>query len=96
MSHIPNSAMKHAGPVHHDHDYEGKAPPKPPKLKRDEGGLGTGAWIAIGGTLLAGAVAAVAVPLLRREKPPVPTRRGKKATSGKGAHKAKPAKPAHD
>jgi hypothetical protein len=92
MSHIPSSAMKHAGPVHHD---EAKTPPKPKKSpKRQPGGLGTGAWLAIGGTILAGAAAAIALPLLRGDKPPVATRRGKKATSGKGAHK-KPGKPAH-
>lgn len=94
MSHIPSSAMKHAGPVHHDH--EDKAPPRPAPAGRDGDGIGTGAWIAIGGTLLAGAVAAIAVPLLRRDRTPVPKRHGKKATPGKGARKPKSAKPAHD
>jgi len=99
MSHIPSSAMKHAGPVHHDDVHHAdKAPSKPPKPgkppKRQPGGLSTGAWLAIGGTVLAGAAAAIAVPLLRGDKPPVATRRGKKANSGKGAHK-KPAKAAH-
>lgn len=107
MSHIPSSAMKHAGPVHHDDDHHDehrgdKAPPKPPKSgksgksgKPQSGGLGTGAWLAIGGTILAGAAAAIAVPLLRGDKPPVATRHGKKANSGKAARK-KAAKPAQD
>ena len=86
MSHIPSSAMKHAGPVHH----EPAAPPAPPETKggKDGAGIGTGAWIAIGGTLLAGAAAAIAVPLLRARATPVPTRRGKKASAGKAAGKA--------
>lgn len=73
MSHIPSSAMKHAGPVHHDN---AEAPDSKPHSKtaaaaggKTDGsladGIGTGAWVAIGGTLLAGAVAAIAVPLLR-------------------------------
>ena len=98
MSHIPSSAMKHAGPVHHDDvHHDDKAPPKPPKPgkppKRQSGGLSTGAWLAIGGTVLAGAAAAIAVPLLRGDKPPVATRHGKKANTAKGGRK-KAAKPA--
>jgi hypothetical protein len=99
MSHIPSSAMKHAGPVHHDDHHGDKAPAKPPKsdkaAKSQSGGLGTGAWLAIGGTILAGAAAAIAVPLLRGDKPPVATRHGKKANTGKAARK-KAAKPAQD
>jgi hypothetical protein len=73
MSHIPSSAMKHAGPVHHDdaEAVDSKANGKTAAAADDNAdgssadGIGTGAWIAIGGTLLAGAVAAIAVPLLR-------------------------------
>lgn len=86
MSHIPSSAMKHAGPVHH---HEHDAPPHPEGGHKDEAGIGTGAWIAIGGTLLAGAAAAIAVPLLRARATPTPTRRGKKATPAKAASKSK-------
>ncbi|MCP3735235.1 hypothetical protein M9979_10175 [Sphingomonas sp. RP10(2022)] len=75
MSHIPNAAMKHAGPTHHD-----EAPPAAPDTPSRGEGLGVGAWIAIGGTLIAGAAAALAVPLLRARKAPVATRRGKRAT----------------
>ena len=92
MSHIPSSAMKHAGPVHHDDvHHDDKAPSKPPKPgkppKRQSGGLSTGAWLAIGGTVLAGAAAAIAVPWLRARATPVPTRRGKKATPRKAPSK---------
>jgi len=82
MSHIPSSAMKHAGPIHHD---EAPAPEqaRKPKASVTEGGIGTRAWIAIGGTLLAGAAAAIAVPLLRGRAAPVATRHGKKATPRK-------------
>ena len=86
MSHIPSSAMKHAGPVHHEDETPSAPTPSAAKDGADAGtdesaGIGTGAWIAIGGTLLAGAAAAVAVPLLRGRRTPVPTRRGKKATT---------------
>jgi hypothetical protein len=67
MSHIPSSAMKHAGPIHHD---EAKTPPKPPKSPKPQpGGLGTGAWLAIGGTILAGAAAAIARQAAGRDAP---------------------------
>lgn len=96
MSHIPSSAMKHAGPVHHDdgpsQSVDHAHAPTPPQSRTGEAtesGIGTGAWIAIGGTLLAGAAAAIAVPLLRGRGTPVPTRRGKKAGPGKKAHKAR-------
>ncbi len=97
MSHIPSSAMKHAGPTHHDEAPAADAP----KAQQNTGGdkkagsgegIGTGAWIAIGGTLLAGAAAAIAVPLLKARATPVPKRRGKKATP----RKAKPRKAAAD
>jgi hypothetical protein len=80
MSHIPNSVMKHAGPVHHD-----DAPPATVEQPATPStrGLGTGAWLAIGGTIVASAVAAIAVPLLRGREEPRPTRRGKAANSGK-------------
>lgn len=85
MSHIPSSAMKHAGPVHHD---DAKAPGHPASNEHhDARPIPTAAWIAIGGTLLAGAVASIAVPLLRARAVPVPKRRGKKATSDKGGGK---------
>lgn len=93
MSHIPSSAMKHAGPVHHDSEAADKSAPRaatPPVDAGEGNGIGTGAWIAIGGTLLAGAAAAIAVPLLRARATPVPTRRGKKAAP----KKAKPRKTA--
>lgn len=90
MSHIPSSAMKHAGPVHHDSEADKstrKAPTSGSSTQKGDAtegsGIGTGAWIAIGGTLLAGAAAAIAVPLLRARATPVPTRRGKKATPKK-------------
>lgn len=93
MSHIPSSVMKHAGPIHHDEDAKPAASPR--SLKTDDAGIGTGAWIAIGGTLLAGAAAAIALPLLLRDRSShVPTRRGKKATSTKGAGKRKVGKAA--
>lgn len=86
MSHIPSSAMKHAGPVHHD---EAQAPTGAgSRQDHDDRSIPTAAWIAIGGTLLAGAVAAIAVPLLRARAVPVPKRRGKKATAGKAGGKA--------
>lgn len=83
MSHIPNAVMKHAGPVNHD------AEPVPPKSAartrpHRESRIGTGTWIALGGTLVVGAAAALAVPLLRARATPVPKRRGKRATTGKG------------
>jgi hypothetical protein len=77
--------MKHAGPVHHD---DATAPGQPGSPEHhDARPIPTAAWIAIGGTLLAGAVAAIAVPLLRARSTPVSKRRGKKATSGKGGGK---------
>ncbi len=82
MSHIPSSAMKHAGPVHHD-EAPTSEPASTSKAPAADGGIGTGAWIAIGGTLLAGAAAAIAVPLLRGRATPVASRRGKKATPRK-------------
>lgn len=91
MSHIPNAAMKHAGPVHHDPAngrtaaHDASATDRPGE---DRGRIGTGAWIAIGGTLVAGAAAALAFPLLRARTAPVPSRRGKRA----GVRKAKTAK----
>ncbi|MEI5686667.1 hypothetical protein [Sphingomonas kyungheensis] len=90
MSHIPSSAMKHAGPVHHDEAAPPKPAPKPKPPRPQQGGLGTAAWLAIGGTILVGAAAAIAVPLLRAEATPVATRRGKKANKP-GRKKAKPA-----
>ena len=81
MSHIPNSAMTHAGPSHHE-DAEPVA-----DAARDTGetpGIGTGAWIAIGGTLLAGAAAAIAVPLLRSRAQAAPGGRGRKSPAPKG------------
>lgn len=57
MSHIPSSAMKHAGPVHH-HEHDAPPPPHTEGGHKEEAGIGTGAWIAIGGTLLAGAASA--------------------------------------
>jgi len=88
MSHIPNSAMKHAGPVHHDEvspsDQNEKVPAKPQEGgKSPPLGLGTGAWFAIGGTILASAAAAVALPLLRGGKKTKPTRRSKKRNADK-------------
>lgn len=74
MSHIPNAAMKHAAPHH-----EPEAPQSTPQNEEHQG-VGPAAWIAIGGTLVLGAAAAIALPLLRRRTAPVPTRRGKKAT----------------
>lgn len=85
MSHIPSSAMKHAGPVHHEEGDGAAKPPAPARPDRQDGGLGVGGWVAIGGTLLAGAAAAIAVPLLRaRRSAPVATRRGRKASVRKG------------
>lgn len=95
MSHIPNSAMKHAGPTHHDdgaeahHDAPSPKPAKPAppaRAGRDAGAArpGTGAWVALGGVLVAGAAAAIAVPLLRARSAPVPKRRGKRAAVRKG------------
>jgi len=93
--------MKHAGPVHHDDDHHDGAhhnaphqdaqatPPQPHDDDSADAGISTGAWIAIGGTLLAGAAAAIAVPLLRGRATPVASRRGKKATSRKKAQKAR-------
>lgn len=88
MSHIPNSAMKHAGPVHHDEasavDRDEKVPAKSEKgVKSPPFGLGTGAWFAIGGAILASAAAAVALPLLRGDEETKPNRRGKKGNAGK-------------
>jgi len=81
MSHIPSSVMKHAGPTHHEDTAP--AAEATQAAAPAAGGIGTGTWIAIGGTLLAGAAAAIAVPLLRSRKPPVATRRGRKATASK-------------
>jgi len=50
VSHIPNSAMKHAGPVHHDSAPEARAG-KPNRAENGQG-LGLPAWLAIGGTLV--------------------------------------------
>ena len=78
MSHIPNAAMKHAGPVHH----ENKAPTRPVERSVSQPrGLGAGVWWAIGGTVLASTAAAIALPLLRRGKAPAPARRAKKANT---------------
>lgn len=90
MSHIPNAAMKHAAPVHHD--AEGHAPAGKANREGERRGLGLPAWLAIGGTLMAGAAAALAVPLLRARATPVPKRRGKRATVRKAASDAKPRK----
>lgn len=87
MSHIPNSAMKHAGPVHHDPAPEARLG-KPNRAENGQG-LGLPAWLAIGGTLVVGAAAALAVPLLRGRATPVPKRRGKRATVRKAASGAK-------
>lgn len=87
MSHIPNSAMKHAGPVHHDPAPEAQAG-KPNRAESGQG-LGLPAWLAIGGTLVVGAAAALAVPLLRGRATPVPKRRGKRATVRKTPSGAK-------
>ncbi|WP_443585023.1 hypothetical protein [Sphingomonas sp. CLY1604] len=77
--------MKHAGPVHHEEDEAAATPPAASRAGQEDGGLGIGGWVAIGGTLLAGAAAAIAVPLLRaRRSAPVATRRGRKATVRKG------------
>jgi len=90
MSHIPSSAMKHAGPVHHDEPSKpsGAADTHAKRAsgtdKGADGGIGKGAWIAIGSTLIAGAAAAIAVPLLKGRSVPVPSRRGKKAAPKKG------------
>ena len=90
MSHIPNSAMKHAGPSHaHGSDVQGtdtSGAPARRSRRADAGGegIGVGTWVAIGGTLLAGAAAAIAVPLLRARRQPIPSRRGRKATVRKG------------
>ncbi|WP_288936331.1 hypothetical protein [uncultured Sphingomonas sp.] len=76
MSYIPSSAMKHAGPTHH----ADAGPSQPAKRTRPHAaGLGTGTWIAIGGTVLASA-AAIAVPLLRRGKAKPAARHGKKTS----------------
>ncbi|WP_198354945.1 hypothetical protein [Sphingomonas sp. MA1305] len=76
MSYIPSSVMKHAGPLHHDEH--------PPQTSDGEGrhrhgGLGAGAWLAIGGTILASA-AAIAVPLIRGGKAKAANRSASKAT----------------
>lgn len=88
MSHIPSSAMKHAGPTHHDEAQSAPPKAKAQRTKTADGGIGTGAWIAIGSTLLAGAAAAIAVPLLKARATPVATRRGKKATPKPKARKS--------
>lgn len=64
MSYIPSSAMKHAGPLHHDEHPPQKSDGKG---RHRPGGIGAGAWLAIGGTILASA-AAIAVPLIRGGK----------------------------
>ncbi|KIU29007.1 hypothetical protein SR41_05860 [Sphingomonas melonis] len=79
--------MKHAGPVHHDSAPEARAG-KPNRAENGQG-LGLPAWLAIGGTLVVGAAAALAVPLLRGRATPVPKRRGKRATVRKAASGAK-------
>ncbi len=90
MSHIPNSAMKHASPAHVDTPVADGGAAQPGAQRRSSGadrageGVGVGTWVAIGGTLLAGAAAAIAVPLLRARRQPVPSRRGRKATVRKG------------
>lgn len=92
MSHIPNSAMKHAGPIHHDAvHHDPAAPAKAPSKGRD-GRIGRGTWLAIGGTLVAGAAAALAVPLLRARFAPVPKRRGKRTAVAKGKRRGHAAK----
>ena len=90
MSHIPNAAMKHAGPTHHPapHDDATVKGTAPNRTGRGEG-FGLAGWMAIGGTLVVGAAAALAVPLLRARAAPVPTRRGKRATVRKGAKSRK-------
>ena len=77
MSHIPSSAMPHAGPTHHD---------TPPAPKQDGGAKGNGsgfplAAIALGGVIALGAVA-VAVPLVRSSA-------GGKPKKAKGKRKEK-------
>lgn len=75
MSHIPHSAMKHAAPAHHNDT----APPILEALSKPvSSGFGAAAWLTIGGTVLASAVA-IALPLIRGEKNASSSRRGKKA-----------------
>lgn len=96
MSHIPNSAMKHAGPTHHEEDK-----PTRPAKPAPRSGI-SGSLIALGGTLLVGAVAAVAVPLWRRradaeatpERKPRARKPATAKASGKGAAKHAGAKSA--
>lgn len=90
MSHIPNSAMKHAAPTHHAEEAKpAKAPPR--------AGI-SGSLLALGGTLLVGAVAAVAVPLWRSRAtagedtaPRKAARKPAAKRSGKAAVKHSPA-----
>ncbi|WP_267394658.1 MULTISPECIES: hypothetical protein [unclassified Sphingomonas] len=79
MSHIPNSAMKHAGPTHHEEEAKPTKTAKPAPRSGISGSL-----IALGGTLLVGAVAAVAVPLWRRHA-------GAEANSARKPRARKPA-----
>lgn len=80
MSHIPNSAMKHAAPTHHDS--------KPAPAKKKKAGGVPGALIALAGTLAVGAVAAFAIPLLRSDGAAEPKRAGKKGGGKTGSGKA--------
>ena len=74
MSHIPSSAMKHAAP---HHDPEPEAPP--PTARPDR------LWLAVGGTAVLGAIAAL--PLLRllraAAKTPAPAKRRAKRKSAR-------------
>lgn len=83
MSHIPNSAMKHAGPTHHEEKAKPAKPAPRPGI--------SGSLIALGGTLLVGAVAAVAVPLWRRradaDKTPERKPRARKPAAAKATGK---------
>jgi hypothetical protein len=80
MSHIPNSAMKHAGPKHHDENEPLSTPGSTSEPERRRIDLGT--WLAIGGTIAAAAVA-IALPLLRGDRESGPAPRNRKENGGK-------------
>ena len=76
MSHIPSSAMKHAAP---HHEPEPETEPAPSAARPDR------LWLAVGGTAVLGALAAL--PLLRRwwvdaKAPTRPKRRAKNKAGG--------------
>ncbi|MBB3693454.1 hypothetical protein FHY05_002089 [Sphingomonas sp. BK580] len=81
MSHIPNAAMKHAGPVHHE--TKAAARPEETAAPQPHRRPGAGIWWVIGGTILGSTAAAIALPLLRRAEAPAPARRDKKVNSAK-------------